>query len=164
MQENPYKIKIEKNSAGKWLIVIFLICTLTGLLTPVGDAPYTYLVKTMQGTTTQSINEHLPLTLAQNKEFMGVIVAFLILLVFTDTKIKLRDLFMVGGLLLLAFETRRQVSMFVLICSIILNKLVSQLFDKYDPEGCKTVIKQLVKPLRNSINYVFNYFYKCMAV
>lgn len=164
MQANPYRITIEKNSAGKWLIVIFLVCTLTGLLSPLGDAPYTYLVKTMQGTTTQSINEHLPLTLVQNKEFLGVIVVFLFILIFTDSKIKLRDLFMLGGLLLLAFETRRQVSMFILICSFILNKLISQLFDKYDPEGCKEVIQQIVKPLRNCINFVLCCSYKCIAI
>ena len=35
-----------------------IICVLTGLLTPLGDTPYTYLYKTMQGNTTQNINEH----------------------------------------------------------------------------------------------------------
>ena len=36
-----------------------IICLFTGLLTPLGTTPYKYLVKTMQGNTTQNINEHL---------------------------------------------------------------------------------------------------------
>ena len=43
--QNPYKIKITKNKNVKWLIVIMIICAFTGLLTPLGDTPYTYLAK-----------------------------------------------------------------------------------------------------------------------
>ena len=45
---NPYKIILKRNSNVKFLIIIMIICALTGLLTPLGDTPYTYLVKTMQ--------------------------------------------------------------------------------------------------------------------
>lgn len=135
-RENPYKIKIEKVDATKWLILIMLICGLTGLLTPLGDAPYTYLIKTMEGTTTKNISEHLPLTLFNDKNFMCVITIFLAILIFTDVKIRLRDLFMIGGLLFLSFMTRRQTSMFILIGVIPLNRMICDLFDKYDKEGC----------------------------
>ena len=60
------------------------ICVLTGLLTPLGDTPYTYLYKTMKGNTTKSISEHLPLTLINNKEMLVVLTATLALLIFTD--------------------------------------------------------------------------------
>ena len=60
--QNPYKIKLTKNKNVKWLILIMVICLFTGLLTPLGDTPYTYLLKTMQGNTTQNINEHQPMT------------------------------------------------------------------------------------------------------
>ena len=46
--KEPYKIKIEYKKAGKWLILIMIICIFAGLLTPLGEVPYTYLVKTMQ--------------------------------------------------------------------------------------------------------------------
>ena len=98
----------------------------------------------MQGNTTGHINEHLPLTLINNIEFMAVIIVFLAILIFTDTKLRLSDLFMIGGLLLLAFKSRRQVSMFVLICSVMLNRLVCKLIDKYDPEGTEKFIKFIV--------------------
>ena len=141
--KNPYKIIIKKNDNVKLLIIIMIICLFTGLLTPLGATPYTYLIKTMQGTTTQNISEHLPLTLVQNIEFMCALIIFIVILTFTDTKIRLSDLFMLGGLVFLTFSTRRQFSIFTLVCTIILNKLVCSMFNKYDPEGCKKLIKRM---------------------
>ena len=146
-RENPYRIKYEKNKAVKWLIVIMVICAFTGLLTPLGDTPYTYLYKTMKGNTTQSISEHLPLTLINNKEIMVVLVGILMLLIFTDTKIRLKDLFMIAGLALLMFMTRRQVSMFVLFGSAIIAKWLTDLFNKYDSKGLKTIEKISISSL-----------------
>lgn len=140
---NPYKIKIRGNNNVKALIIIMIICLFTGFLTPLGTTPYTYLIKTMQGTTTHNISEHLPLTLVDNLEFMCTLVLFIAILTFTDTKIRLSDLFMLGGLVLLTFYTRRQFSMFTLICVIILNRLINALLNKYDPEGCKKAIKKM---------------------
>lgn len=140
---NPYKIKIRGNNNVKALIIIMIICLFTGFLTPLGTTPYTYLIKTMQGSTTHNISEHLPLTLVNNLEFMCTLVLFIAILTFTDTKIRLSDLFMLGGLVLLTFYTRRQFSMFTLICVIILNRLINALLDKYDPEGCKKAIKKM---------------------
>ena len=133
---NAYKIKIKKRDNIKALIIIMIICLFTGLITPLGATPYSYLVKTMQGNTTQNINEHLPLTLIENVDFMCVIILFIAILMFTDTKIRLCDLFMLGGLLLLSFYSRRQISMLVITCAFILNRLICSMFDKYDPEAC----------------------------
>ena len=140
---NPYKIKIRGNDNVKALIIIMIICLFTGLLTPLGTTPYTYLIKTMQGATPHNISEHLPLTLVDNLEFMCALVLFIAILTFTDTKIRLSDLFMLGGLILLTFYTRRQFSMFTLVCVIILNRLINAMLDKYDPEGCKKAIKKM---------------------
>lgn len=143
IKANPYKIKIRENDNVKALIIIMIICLFTGLLTPLGTTPYTYLIKTMQGTTTHNISEHLPLTLVQNLEFMCALIFFIAILTFTDTKIRLSDLFMLGGLIFLTFYTRRQFSMFTLICVIILNRLINEMFDKYDPEGCQKAINKM---------------------
>lgn len=140
---NPYKIKIRGNNNVKALIIIMIICLFTGFLTPLGTTPYTYLIKTMQGTTTHNISEHLPLTLVNNLEFMCTLVLFIAILTFTDTKIRLSDLFMLGGLIFLTFYTRRQFSMFTLICVMILNRLINALLNKYDPEGCKKAIDKM---------------------
>ena len=140
-KEKPYKIKISKNNAVKWLILVMVICALMGLITPLGDTPYTYLIKTMQGNTTSSISEHLPLTLFNDKETMIVLTLFIIMLTFTDTKIKLTDLFMLGGIVYLVFMSRRQISMLIIICGFIFAKLLTYLIEKYDKEGCNKFIK-----------------------
>ncbi|MCI8587519.1 MAG: hypothetical protein HFJ49_02775, partial [Clostridia bacterium] len=48
-QKENYKIICKRNENMKILILIMLICILTGILTPLGTTTYTYLVKTMQG-------------------------------------------------------------------------------------------------------------------
>ena len=138
---NQYRLILKKEDAGKWLIVIMIICTFTGLLTPLGDTPYTYLIKTMQGNTMDSISEHLPLTLINAKDILVVFILFLAVLIFTDTKMKTRDFFMLAGLTLLSFMSRRQVSMFVLICGFIFAKMLVELVNKYDIEGSDKLIK-----------------------
>lgn len=141
--QNPYKIKLTKNSNVKWLILIMVICLFTGLLTPLGDAPYTYLLKTMQGNTTHNINEHLPMTLAEETDAMCTIILLLAILIFTKSKIKLSDLFMLGGLAYLMIDSRRQVSMFAIIGSVILNRLLIQLLEDYTKKKEKELVKSL---------------------
>ena len=126
------KISLTKRDGVKYLIVVMIICTLTGFLTPLGTTPYTYLIKTMQGNTTQNINEHLPMTLIKNAEILCVLIIFIAILAFTDIKIRLIDLFMLGGLVLLMLYSKRQSTMFVIICSVILNRLV---YDFVKKEG-----------------------------
>ena len=118
-EKKSYKVIFKKEPMVKWLILIMIICAFTGLLTPIGDTPYTLLPKLMQGNTTQNISEHQPLTLINNKEMLTVFAVFIIFLIFTDTKATLRDFFMLAGLTLLTLMTRRQASMFVIICGFI---------------------------------------------
>ncbi len=139
IDSNAYKVKVKKRDNIKVLIIIMIICLFTGFVTPLGTTPYTYLVKTMQGNTTQNISEHLPLVLMQNKDFICIIIIFLAILMFTDTKIRLCDLFMLGGLLLLSFYSRRQISMLVITCTFILNRLICVMFDKYASDACSKI-------------------------
>ena len=43
------RIILEKNEHIKYLFITMLISPITGLLTPIGNTPYTYLIKTMMG-------------------------------------------------------------------------------------------------------------------
>jgi len=141
IEKEPYKIKITYKKATKYLIFIMIICVFTGFLTPLGDVPYTYLVKTMQGNSTKNISEHLPLTLIDNINYMVVLVFFLSILIFTDTKIRLCDLFMLGGLTFLTFMSRRQESLFILMCIPIFNRLITAFLNKYDSNGINEMKK-----------------------
>ena len=143
-QEEPYKIVIEKNKNVKWFIVLMLICALTGFLTPLKTTPYTYLYNTMNGNTMYNINEHLPMTLAKDIPILCSIVLTISILVFTKTKIRISDLFMLGGLCYLMLSTKRQASMFVLIGSIILNRLISNAIEIYGYGKIEEFSKKLI--------------------
>ena len=136
------KITIIKRSGTKYLIIVMLICILTGLLTPLGPStPYTYLIKTMQGNTTQNISEHLPMTLINCADILCVIIILLAILIVTDSKIRLTDLLMIGGLALLMLYSKRQSTMFVIIGSVILNRMLYGWMEKYIKDVDEKMIK-----------------------
>ena len=118
------KLLTEKKDGVKLLVIVMIICILTGLLTPLGTTPYTYLVKTMQGNTTDNINEHQPLILINDSAVISAIIILLAILIFTKVKIRLSDLIMLGGLTLLMFYSKRQSTIWVLVGGIILNRLI----------------------------------------
>ncbi len=142
---NPYKVVFKKESAVKWLILIMIITLFTGFLTPLGEVPYTYYIKTMQGNTTQNISEHQPLTLINNTTILIVFTMFLLVLIFTDTKLRLRDFFMLAGLTLMTLMSRRQASLFSILAGFIFAKLITALFEKYDKTGTEVVMKFMTK-------------------
>lgn len=143
-RKHPYKIKIERNKNIKYLILVMLIAALLGLCTPLGKTPYTYLIDTMQGNTTKNINEHLPLTLINQKEILGLLIIVIALLMLTDIKIRLRDLFMFGGIVILTLMSRRQISMLILIGMPIYCKLILAFLKKYK---CMKDVKKVLKEM-----------------
>ena len=146
--EEPYKIRMRLNKNAKWLILVMLICALTGLTTPTGTTAYTYLYKTMIGNTVNNINEHSPLTLIQNTSLICVIIIVLSLLIFTKVKIRLSDLLMIGGLAYLMFSSKRQTTMFVLMGSIILNRMIMEAIKIYGTEKLEKILfKQFLQIL-----------------
>lgn len=139
----PYKVKIERKKNTKILIIIMIVCMFAGLLTPLKDVPYTYLLNTMKGNSTKNISEHLPLTLAHNINYAVVLVFFLSILIFTDTKIRLCDMFMLGGLTFLTFMSQRQESLFILLCIPIFNRMITAFLNKYDKNGIYEMTKYM---------------------
>lgn len=131
IDSNNSKIIIEKNSNIRWLFLIILIAVLTGLFTPLGTTPYTYLIKTLIGTTTKSIAEHTPLILMYKKEIIVMFLIFIAILTFSKVKIRMSDLCMFSGLSILAIASSRQVSMLLLIGSIIITKTIYNLINIY---------------------------------
>lgn len=135
--EDSYKLKITYKENTKYLIIIFIICLFTGLLTPLGDTPYTYLIKTMQGISTKNINEHLPVVLANDTNLLVSFIIYIGILILLRAKIRLSDLCLLGGLGILAIFSRRQEAMFFLLGVLVLNRLISVAMVKYHPETIK---------------------------
>ena len=107
------KIIIEKNPNIKYLVAIMLVSILTGLITPIGDTPYTYLINTMMGNSQNYITEHSVIQ-AMQLPFLIIVVGE-ILLFSILSKIKIRDLFMTIGLMLMAIISNRHISLFALL-------------------------------------------------
>ena len=154
-RKRPFKLRIEKIDRVKWLILIMFICLFTGLLTPIGDMPYTYTLRIMQGNTTASISEHLPLTLIDSKSILFCLTLTIALLIFTDTKIKLRDFFFLSFLTLLALMSRRQISMLVLFGGMVLAKIITELIEKYDKKGTKEVMNFMTSTIGEILTILF---------
>lgn len=120
------KIQLEKNKNIKYLGIIFVVSLALGLLTPIGMTPYTYFIKTLQGNTMEYIEEHKPLILIQNLFVIGYLIITLVPLIFTKVKIKLSDLSMIAGLLLMSFLSVRHIALLGIIgmfflCRVICN-------------------------------------------
>ena len=146
-EKKEYKVTIKKNKNVRWLIIIMIIAVITGFLTPLGKTPFTYTYFTMKGNTTHNINEHLPLTLTNNIPMLCTMIVLIALIGFTRIKIRLSDLFMIGGLTYLMFYTRRQQSMLVLIGSIAFTRMLKNFFEIL-----------LNRPLDDMIKKYFNRF------
>lgn len=142
-KKSSFKLEIERRENVKYLIIVMIVCLLTGFITPLGTTTYTYLINTMQGNTTQNINEHLPMTLVQHIPVIVELAVLFAILIFFKNKIKLRDLFMIVGLMILMFYSRRQLTMFVLIVGIILNKLIIQTLKNIREDADKILDKVL---------------------
>ena len=140
-EKEPYKIIVKPSQNFKWLMLIMFIAAFTGLLTPIGDTPYTYLIHTMQGNTTGNISEHLPIILYNSKYVLGYIFATICLISFTKVKVRLSDLFLLGGLMFLTIMSRRQASMLYFVGIFVIIKIICQLIDMYDKEGTSEILK-----------------------
>ncbi len=142
-EEHQYKLKLVKNKNVRWLIIVMIITLVTGFLTPLGTTPYTYTFLTLKGNSMQNINEHLPMTLIDHTPVLCTIIILLILLIFTKVKISLSDLLMISGLAYLMLMSRRQVTMFVIVGSVILVRLITSLFVIYVKCDPKEITKKL---------------------
>ena len=135
-RKNPYKLIIEKNNAHSTLIIFLIIAIFLGFLNPAGTGAFTYTWKIYKGNTTYSINEHLPLTLIDNKGYSIMLAITILILILIDIKIRLSDLLMFAGTLYLSLKARRQVSLVVIMGMPLLCKFISSFFEKYDNKLC----------------------------
>ena len=129
-----YKLRIATSENIKKLYIVFIICLFTGLLTPLKDMPYTYTYRIMKGNTTQAVSEHQPMILINEKKILISYGILLAILIFTKTKIRLRDLFFLLGLFILSIMTRRQESMLILFGGIVFARILTEFIQRKNPK------------------------------
>ena len=128
------KLIISDNKNIKLLGIVFLISLFIGLLTPIGTTPYTYFIKIMQGDTMKYIDEHKPLVLIENAFVWGYMFMLLIPLIFTKVKVKLSDICMILGLLIMSFISVRHISFLAIIGVFCLCRIISHIGQKTEDD------------------------------
>lgn len=134
--KNNFKLKMEKIPHVKLLFITFCISLFLGFLSP-SKICYSYIFRIMAGDSQKYLLEHLPLVAIEHPFFLVAILIFIIVLIFTNTKIYLRELFMVGGLTFMSLVSIRHLSFFYtigvieigIICIRALNELHDSTFD-----------------------------------
>lgn len=141
-----YKIKLRKNSNIKKLFVTMIICALMGIFTPTGITnPYTYLYKTISGNTMETLVEHQPANIGTIYAYSVFTFGMIILLLFCNVKIDIKNIFFYSGLLILYLNTVRQLSMFVLIMTPIYCEILSNILNHYCPNLHSNIMNFLNK-------------------
>jgi len=138
------KVIIKRNKNVKWLIVIFIIAIFTGLLTPLKDIPYTYMIKSIQGNTMGYISEHQPVVLIHAVGILAVFIIIGILLFQNKAKIKLQDLFMLLGMSILALISYKQLPIFLIGIMCIINKMIEMVINDNIKEKAQKILGKIL--------------------
>ena len=132
---------LEANENIKYLFLTMFLSIFTGLLTPLGDTPYTYIIKTMMGNSQKYIQEHQMISWIDSP-FPIIIAGETIFLAFFS-EAKLRDLFMVCGLLIMNIISIRHMAFLALIGTICFARIFYAFIKKYNFNYTKII--KLVK-------------------
>lgn len=134
--KNPYvnyKVVRRVNYNLRNLIILMIVISLTGLLTPTHGTPYTYILKSMFGESNFENNlsidyivEMQPTVPMSNLAFIAFTVILLTFLTFLPTKLKTEHGFLILGLYIMALSSGRYVYLLVLIGSFVINDLITQ--------------------------------------
>lgn len=134
------RLVIEDRASIKLLVIVFVVSLGLGLLTPIGDTPYTYFFKIFMGDTMDYIEEHQPLILIENAFVFGYLVVLLVPLIFTKVKIKISDIAMICGLVFMAFLSVRHISFLAVVGIFYLCRLYCNLGKINDTEPLDFVL------------------------
>ena len=126
---NTFNIEIEKNHLLKTMIA-FVLCLLTGFLTPNFLVPFTYYLKTASGVSMNYISEHGAITINSYSYVYLFLLGTLVLLLNKKVKIKLKDLFLILGLFIVAFSSIKNIALLFILSMFVYSRLFSSF--KYD--------------------------------
>lgn len=147
------KIVIEKIKNIRLIIISFVTSLLMGLFSP-SRICYTYIFKVMMGVSQDYILEHAPLVVINNPMFIVLSLLLLIILIFSNVKIKLKELFMLCGLMLMCFTSVRHLIFFYTIGLLYITILVMRYLNEKQDRSLEILGRLLVK---NKFIYIFMY-------
>lgn len=131
---NPYKILIPEAKYGKWLIIVFIISLFTGALTPVFGTPYINMITVMQGLSKDYVTELTPVGILENWRLFAVITLTIMILAFSKTKVRLKDILFIFGFSIMALLAKRNTYFLFLIGSVSLCNIITAFLKEYNCE------------------------------
>lgn len=121
------KLIIEELKNFKLLFLSMVLGFFMGFFTP-SKICFTYIFKVMMGNSQDYIIEHAPMVLINNIPFLCFIIVLLVMLIFSSTKIKLKDFFLIFGLIFMSLCSFRHVALFYIIGLLYVSVLANRYF------------------------------------
>lgn len=139
------KVLYYDNINIKTLLITFLIVSVSGLLTPLGLLPYTYMIKTLSGdSTTVEIIELNNTNIFTNFNAFVYFVIYVFFFIYLRKKIKISDIFLVFGLLFMTIMASRNLPVLIIVSSISLSRLIMDSLENH----------------KKDVDIIVNYIYK----
>ena len=145
LKNKESKIFIKDHKYIKPLIIVFIITIFTGLLTPIGDTPYTYILKTMGGISPQNISELRAVIPIVDISFLLYMVIAILCVASSKVKINLADGFMMLGLIFMSMYSVRCIAYLLFIGSIPLARLIFSYMSNYEYNVLDIVYEKFVE-------------------
>lgn len=153
-----YKIIHSQNYNLRNLIILMIIISFTGLITPIHGTPYTYIIKSMFGPSnfenTISINYIGEMQALIPIESLGFIIFSIIILgflIFVPSKLKLEHVFLLLGLLLMTLTSKRYCYLLVLLGAYPLVSIITSAVNLLIEDDIKLLEKIFIHPIAVSI-------------
>ena len=146
------KFVLEQNKRVGYLFITMLLSILTGFMTPLGTTPFTYSINMSLSNAQEYVKEHQRLGWAESP--FTIIIAFETIFLAIFSKVKLRDLFMVGGLVFMSIISLRHWSLLALIGTICFSRIFSMFFETFDVNADEKVLPVLSKKWMFAFSFI----------
>lgn len=138
------KIIIEEIKNIKLVVISFIFSFLMGLFSP-SRICYTYIFRVMMGVSQEYIMEHAPMIVIENPMFIILSFLLILMLIFSNVKIKLKELFMLCGLILMSLVSGRHLIFFYTIGLLYISVLVMRYLNERQDRSLDILGRLLVK-------------------
>lgn len=143
----------------KALLIVFIIVIISGLITPIQDTPYTYIINSMLGksnfdnglASVDYISEMQPTIPASTEAFVIFTILFIAFVSFMPCKLKVEHAFLILGLYIMAFSSVRYVYLLAFLGSYVLNDLIVQCVNIFVADEVIPAQNLIAKPLTIAI-------------
>jgi len=147
------KIIIEDIKNIKLVIISMIISFIMGLFSP-SRICYTYIFKIMMGISQEYILEHVPMVIIEQPFFIAFCLILLLILLFSNEKIYLKELFMICGLMLMSLVSIRHLMFFYTISILYISVIVMRYLRNKNDNSLDILGLLLVK---KRVIYIFIY-------